>query len=120
MAQQKGDTMAIIKRKYRTKKQQKPVVFYRAEVYIKGVRVSAKTFQTKKEAVLWEAKKKQKFDLSPASLNDSMSFKNCLDKFWKDAETRMLKSTLQSYETRLSYFYKSPLTQVKMSELKGV
>ena len=112
--------MAIIKRNYRTKKQQKPVVFYRAEVYIKGVRVSAKTFSTKKEAVFWHEKEKHKFDLSPQSLNDSMSFKDCLDKFWKDAETRMMKSTLQSYETRLSYFYKSPLTQVKMSELKGV
>ena len=112
--------MAIIKRKYRTKKQQKPVVFYRAEVYIKGVRVSAKTFSTKKEAVFWHESEKHKFDLSPASLNDSMLFRDCLDKFWKDAETRMMKSSLQAYETRLSYFYTSPLTQVKMSELKGV
>ena len=112
--------MAIIKRKYRTKKQQKPVVFYRAEVYIKGVRVSAKTFSTKKEAVFWHESEKHKFDLSPASLNDSMLFRDCLDKFWKDAETRMMKSSLQAYETRLIYFYKSPLTQVKMSELKGV
>ena len=120
MVKPKGEiTMAIIKRKYRNKKQQKPVIFYRAEVYIKGVRVSAKTFPTKKEAVFWHEKEKHKFDLSPASLNDSMLFKECLDKFWKDAETRMLKSTLQSYETRLSYFYKSPLAQVKMSELKG-
>ena len=112
--------MAIIKRKYHTKKQQKPVVFYRAEVYIKGVRVSAKTFSTKKEAVFWHESEKHKFDLSPASLNDSMLFRDCLDKFWKDAETRMMKSSLQAYETRLSYFYKNPLTQVKMSELKGV
>ena len=35
--------MGIIKRRYRTKKQQKETVFYRAEVYVKGVRVSAKT-----------------------------------------------------------------------------
>ena len=111
--------MAIIKRKYRNKKQQKPVVFYRAEVYIEGVRVSAKTFQTKKEAVFWHEKEKYKFDLSPQSLNDSMSFKDCLDQFWQDAKTRMMKSSLQAYETRLSYFYKSPLTQVKMSEFKG-
>ncbi|MDE0092273.1 MAG: site-specific integrase, partial [Oligoflexia bacterium] len=60
-----------------------------------------------------------KFDLSPASLNDSMLFRDCLKQFWQDAETRMMKSTLQSYECRLIYFYKSPLADVKMSELKG-
>ena len=49
-----------------------------------------------------------------------MQFRDCMDKFWKDAETRMMKSTIQSYECRLSYFYKSPLAGVKMSELKGV
>ena len=111
--------MAIIKRNYRTKKQQKPVVFYRAEVYIKGVRVSAKTFSTKKEAVFWHEKEKHKFDLSPASLNDRMLFKNCTDKFWRDIQSRMIPSTIQTYERRLDYFYKSPLANVKMSELKG-
>ncbi|MCZ0933333.1 MAG: site-specific integrase [Oligoflexia bacterium] len=111
--------MAIIKRQYRTKKQQKPVIFYRAEVYIKGVRVSAKTFSIKRSAVLWQEKEKQKFSLSPTSLNDRMLFKDCLEQFWKDAETRMMKSTLQSYESRLSYFYKGPLADVKISELRG-
>ena len=120
MAQPKGGTtMAIIKRQYRTKKQQKPVIFYRAEVYIKGVRVSAKTFSIKRSAVLWQEKEKQKFSLSPTSLNDRMLFKDCLEQFWKDAETRMMKSTLQSYESRLSYFYKGPLADVKISELRG-
>ena len=121
VAQPKGETtMGIIKRKYRIKKQQKPVIFYRAEVYIKGVRVSAKIFSTKKDAVLWHEKEKQKFTLSPTSLNDNMLFKDCIDQFWQDAETRMMKSTLQSYECRLTYFYKSPLADVKMSELKGM
>ena len=115
-----GTTMAITKRKYRTKKQQKPVIFYQAEVFIKGVRVSMKTFSTRRDAILWHEKKKQKFSLSPRSLNDQMPFKECLDKFWKDAETRMMKSTLQSYELRLIYFYNSPLANVKMSELKGM
>ena len=49
-----------------------------------------------------------------------MRFRNCVDKFWKDAESRMMKSTLQSYEARLSYFYTSPLANVKMSDLKGM
>ena len=102
------------------KKQQKPVIFYQAEIFIKGVRISRKTFSTRREAILWHEREKQKFTLSPTSLNDQMRFSDCVDKFWKDAENHMMKSTLQSYECRLSYFYKSPLANVKMSELKGM
>ena len=112
--------MGIIKRRYQPKKHQKPVIFYRAEVYVKGVRVSEKTFSAKRDAILWHEKEKHKFTLSPSSLNDRMLFKDCLDRFWKDVQDRMMKSTMQSYEPRLNYFYKSPLEEVKMSELKGI
>ena len=115
-----GTTMAIIKRKYRTKKNQKPIIFYQAEVFVKGVRVSMKSFSTRREAILWHEQERHKFSFSPTSLNDRMSFKDCLDNFWKDAQTRMMKSTIQSYETRLTYFYKGPLAKMKMSELRGV
>ena len=40
--------MAIIKRIYQPKKQQKAVTFYQAEVFIKGARVAVKNFSTKK------------------------------------------------------------------------
>ncbi|MCZ0931775.1 MAG: site-specific integrase [Oligoflexia bacterium] len=112
--------MAIIKRQYRTKKQQKPITYYQAEVFIKGVRVAVKNFSVRRSAILWHEEQRYKLTSSPSSLNDQMSFKDCMDRFWKDAETRMMKSTLQSYETRLSYFYKSPLAEVKMSEFKGM
>ena len=120
MAQPKGGTtMAIIKRSYRTKKQKKPVTFYQAEVFIKGVRVSMKTFPTKREAVLWHEKEKQKITFSPSSLNDQMTFKECLDRFLEDAKVRIMKLSFQRYEQHSRYFYKSPLADVKMSELKG-
>ena len=120
MVEPKGEiTMAIIKRKYRSKKQQKSVTFYRAEVYAEGVRVSAKTFSTKREAVLWHEKEKHKFTLSPSSLNDRMTFEECFEKFLEDAKTRILKISYQRYEVHSIYFYNSPLAQVKMSELKG-
>ena len=121
MVKPKGEiTMAIIKRQYRTKKQQKPITYYQAEVFIKGVRVAVKNFSVRRSAILWHEEQRYKLTSSPSSLNDQMSFKDCMDRFWKDAETRMMKSTLQSYETRLSYFYKSPLAEVKMSEFKGM
>ena len=112
--------MAIIKRKYRTKKQQKPVIFYRAEVYVEGVRISAKTFSTKREATLWHEKEKNKLTLNPQSLNDQMLLRECVDKFWEEAQTRMMKSTLQSYQSELSYIYNSPLAHIKMAKFKGI
>ncbi|MDE0119924.1 MAG: hypothetical protein OXM55_07970 [Bdellovibrionales bacterium] len=111
--------MAIIKRRYRRKKQQKPVTFYRAEVYVEGVRVSAKTFSTRREAVLWHEKEKHKFTLSPSSLNDRMTFEECFKKFLEDTKLRILKISYQKYEVHSIYFYNSPLAKVKMSELKG-
>ena len=112
--------MGIIRRKYRIKKKQAVAISYRAEVYVKGFRVSAKTFSTKREAVLWHEKEKQRYTLDPASLNDRMLFKDCVDKYWKDIQTRMMKSTVQGYQSRLTYFYTSPLANIKMAELKGV
>ena len=110
--------MGIVRIKYKKKNKQK-VIYYCAEVYVKGVRIARKSFSTRREAIFWHETEKHKFTLSPASLNDSMLFKDCLEQFWTDAETRMMKSTLQSYESRLIYFYKSPLAQVKMSEFRG-
>ena len=82
--------------------------------------ISAKTFSTKREAVLWHEKEKYKFISSLTSLNDRMRFKDCVDEFCKDVKTRLMKSTFQKYECQLTYLYSSPLVQVKMSELKGV
>ena len=112
--------MGIIKRRYCSKKHKKSVTYYRAEVYVKGVRISAKTFLTKREAVFWHEKEKHKFTLSPSSLNDHILFKECVEKYWEDIQTRMMKSTTQGYQSRLTYFYSGPLTNLKMSEFKGI
>ena len=112
--------MAIIKRKYRTKKQQKPIIYYQAEVFIKGVRVTVKNFSTKREAVLWHEEEKESLTFNPSKLNGQLLFKNCVDKYWQDIQTRMLQSTVQSYKSRLTYLYSGPLAKVKMSEFKGV
>ena len=121
MVKPKGETtMAIIKRQYRTKKQQKPRVFYQAEVFVKGVRVSMKTFSTKREAVFWHEEEKHKFTFSPFSLNDQMTFKECLNRFLEDAKVRIMKLSFQKYEQHSKYFYESPLSNIRMSEFKGV
>ena len=48
-----------------------------------------------------------------------MLFKDCVDKYWEDVQTHMMKSTTQSYESRLVYFYSGSLANVKMSEFRG-
>ena len=113
--------MAIIKRQYRKKKQQKPVIYYQAEVFIKGVRIAVRNFSTKREAFLWHEEQKHKLTFSPASLNDRMKFKDCVSRFWRDVQDRTLKSTYQSYMFRLeNYLSVSPLGDMKMSEIKGI
>ena len=78
-----------------------------------------KAFSTKREAILWHEEQRHKFTFSPTSLNDRMKFKDCLNKYWEDIQSRFLKSTTQSYKSRLTYLHKGPLADVRMSELKG-
>ncbi len=112
--------MGITKRNYKVKNQKKSIISYRAEVYIEGVRVSTRTFTTKREAMLWHENEKHKFTSSPTSLNDQMKFRECVDKFLKNAKVRITKYSFQKYEQHSVYFYNSPLADVKMSEIKGV
>ena len=107
--------MAIIKR-YRNKK-----TFYQAELFIKGFRVSTKTFPTKREAFIWHEEEKCKLTFNPERLNDRMTLSECVEKFWKDIQSRVSKSTLQTYEFALKeYFSSGPLASLKMEEIKEI
>ena len=112
--------MAITKKTYRVKKQQKPVIYYQAEVFLKSVRVAIKNFSIKREAILWHEEEKHKFMINSSNLNAQITFQACVKSFLEDAKTRMLKSTFQRYEYQTVYFYPSPLARVRMSEFKGV
>ncbi|MDE0119843.1 MAG: site-specific integrase [Bdellovibrionales bacterium] len=112
--------MAIIKRRHRSKKQNRPTTFYQAEVFVQGVRVSTKTFQTKKEAVFWHEMERHKFQATISNVNKMITLKDCVDQFLKDAQTRMSFSSLQRYKWLSNYCYSSPLADVQMSELKGI
>ena len=96
------------------------MTFYQAEIFVKGVRVVTKTFSTKKEAVFWHEREKHKFHITSNNLNQMIRFRDCVDRFLKDAKTRMGLNTLQRYEWHCTYFYQSPLAEIKMSEFKGV
>ena len=112
--------MAITRKIYRNKTQKKPVIYYQAEVFIKGVRVSMKNFSQKREAILWHEHQRHKFAYNPDSFKAQMLFKDCVDEFCKDAKARLLKSTYQKYECQLTYLYSGPLAKMRMSEIKGM
>ena len=53
--------MAIIKRFH--KKNGKKKIFYQAQVYVRGVRLTYRSFNTKAEAVIWHEMQKKKLKI---------------------------------------------------------
>ena len=113
--------MAIIKRFH--KKKGKKKIFYQAQVYVRGMRLTYKSFNTKAEAVIWHEIQKKKLVKDPSILFETdkseMSFSDCFKEYLNEAFPLLRKSSQQAYETRFRYFTKGPLPQVKMGEFKA-
>ena len=113
--------MAIIKRYH--KKSGKKKIFYQAQVYVRGVRLIYKSFNTKAEAVIWHETQRRNLTKNPSTLfeidKSEMSFSDCFKKYLSEAFPLLKKSTQQSYETRFRYFTEGPLPHVRMGELKA-
>jgi len=110
--------MAITKRTYRTQKNRR-VVFYQAEYFSKGIRIASCSFPKKKDAATWLLQQRNMNHQSP-STHLKMKLKQCIDLFFLDAQTRLMKSTLHSYSFQKKHVSNSPLGQLKMSEIKGI
>ena len=113
--------MSIIKRhKIKNKKRR---VFYQAQVYVRGVRLTYKSFHTKTEAVIWHEKQKRKLTINPSALFETdtaeMSFSACFKKYLKEAYPLLKRTTKESYECRFIYFTKGPLPYIRMGEFKA-
>ena len=113
--------MAIIKRYHR--KNGKKKVFYQAQVYVRGMRLTYKSFNTKAGAVIWHEQQKKKLRKDPSGLFETdkseMLFSDCFRKYIEEAFPLLKKSTQETYETRFKYFTKSPLSNIKMEEFKA-
>ena len=113
--------MAIIKRFH--KKNGKKRIFYQAQVYVRGFRLSFKSFNTKAEAVIWHEREKKRLTKDPSELFETekseMFFSDCFKKYVDEAFPLLKKSTRQGYEVRFRYFSESPLFDIKMSEFKA-
>ena len=113
--------MSIIKRHKNKNGRRK--VFYQAQVYVRGMRLTYKSFNTKAEAVIWHEKQKKQLTKDPSALfemdKSEMFFSDCFKKYLKEAYPLLRKSTQETYETRFRYFTKGPLPNIRMGEFKA-
>ena len=112
--------MAIIKRFH--KKNGKKKIFYQAQVYIGGMRLTYKSFNTKAEAVIWHEVQRKRLMKNPSERfkqNTEMLFSNCFKQYLNEGFPLHKKSTRQAYEARFRYFTKGPLPNIKMEEFKA-
>jgi len=102
-----------IRTKYGKKK-----TFYRAQVYVRGIRLGDKIFETLAQAATWHDEEKEKLTLDPTrKAKGDMLFRDCLKMFLEDAKRRHKWSSFQSLEARLPYLECQKLGAVKMQEL---
>lgn len=109
--------MSVTKRT-RSKNGQK-TTFYQAEVFVRGVRVKNRTFDTQAAAYAWHDKTKDDYTKGTQEheADDGLLFSQCIDKYLEFAKLRIRESTMQCYELRLVYFRTSPLYKLKMGEM---
>ncbi len=109
--------MAVIRRVH--KKNGVNQVRYQAQVYLKGNRVSYKTFESKWEAVQWQEQKRKflEWESSELKKENNTLFSDCINLFQKKAIPLLQKPTQQSYVNGLKYF--DSLYSVKMNQLNA-
>lgn len=102
-------------------KNNKKVTQYRAQVYIRGMRLDDRIFDTKASAHSWHDQRKVILTNDPrANAEDSrMLFSDCLDKFEEYARSNVRAQTLQVYQTRLPYLRNSLLAKVRVTEINS-
>lgn len=94
---------------------------YKAEVYIGGIRLASRTFETKSAAYTWQDEEKAKLDRGEKTLKpeDEPTLKECVNEYFEWASLRLKRSSVQSYETRVTYLTEGPLSHLKMGALNS-
>lgn len=95
----------------------KKKTFYRAQVYVRGLRLGDRIFDTLASAAAWHDQEKKALTEDPQA-NEGLggTFGDCLKLFLEDAKRRLKPSSYQSQEARLPYLQCDILTHTKMEE----
>ncbi len=110
--------MAVTKRTRKTKGRTKTI--FHAEIYVRGVRIADKTFETAASAHTWHDQEKRRWESGQISVGpdaEDMTFRDCLNGYLEEAFTRLKKSSQQSKATRLVSLNESPVMNVRMRDL---
>lgn len=112
--------MAIIK-KYKIRNRKKKII-YQAQVYVRGMRLNYKSFNTKAEAVIWHEEQKKLLTNDPILFETNKSemfFSDCFKKYQEEALPLLKRTSRETYESQFRYFTKGPLSHIKMKEFKA-
>lgn len=112
--------MAVTKRVRKVSDKNK--VFFHAEVYVRGVRVLDKTFNTQAAAYVWHDREKEKIlngDISGLPDAKEATYGDCIKRYLDEGFPRLRVSSQQSMEARLPYFSESPFINVRMKDFNA-
>ncbi len=111
--------MAIIKHSRTNKTSKKKTIFYEAQVYVRGVRVATKTFETQAEAAVWhdEAKKKSLSGQITHEEVGNMLFGTVLQKYRQERLSELRPQSRQTAEIRVKYLAKAPIANHRMCDI---
>lgn len=98
----------------------KKATYYRAQVYVRGVRLGDKVFETLAAAAAWHDEMKKRLEADPLGLDKGeMRFQACLGLFLEDARKKQKRSSYQSLESRLPYLESDVLANVKLRDFEA-
>ena len=109
--------MAVTKRV--RKSYGKSNVSYHAEVYVRGVRIGERTFDTQAEAYAWHDQTKASWESGEAPAQLPMvdvTFGDCVARYVAEAMPRLRISSQQSFDARLRYMREAPIRNVRMQD----
>jgi integrase len=102
-------------------KDKKKTSVFRAQVYVSGVRVADRMFDTQAAAYAWHDSEKDRIESGLAGEDDvpDLSFDECLTRYMNEKQGRLEQSSRQAREVRCKHLRNSPLSSIKMKRLNS-
>lgn len=99
------------------KKDGKKKAFYRAQVYVRGIRLADRVFDTQAAAYTWHDQEKEILEADPSRIKHrAVTFEEVLERFLTEAKRRQKRSSYQALEARIPYLKSEVLLPVKMHD----
>ncbi len=110
--------MAIIKHSRTNKNTRKKTIFYEAQIYVRGVRVTSKSFETQAEASTWHDEGKKQYLHGQIVTNEvrEMTFSDVFVKYRSERVPQLRLSTQQTMGNRFKYLLESPIFNTRMCD----